>query len=130
MCLVYKFGCCFMNGVDRECPQQSVNMVVVNHSQLSTIGGGVPANGSGLTMPIGPQQGQFRTGTSFPQQQPYITNMPLSLQPAQQQQPAGGATAESASLSIPHSMTPDTRGQNEAPPSYPEAVFNSKHSCA
>ncbi|XP_052759932.1 uncharacterized protein LOC128202817 [Mya arenaria] len=44
MCLVYKFGCCFMNGVDRECPQQSVNMVVVNHSQLSTIGGGVPAN--------------------------------------------------------------------------------------
>ncbi|XP_052761190.1 uncharacterized protein LOC128203710 [Mya arenaria] len=130
MCLVYKFGCCFMNGVDRECPQQSVNMMVVNHSQLNTIGGGVPANGSGLTMPIGPQQGQFRTGTSFPQQQPYITNMPLSLQPAQQQQPAGGATAESASLSIPHSITPDTSGQNEAPPSYPEAVFNSKHSSA
>ncbi|WAR13779.1 hypothetical protein MAR_003884 [Mya arenaria] len=133
ICLVYMYGCCFMDGVDRECSHQSVDMMVVNHPQLSKIGGGVPVNGSGLTMPIGPQQGQIRTTTSFPQQQqPHHSNMPLSLQPAPQQQAAGGVTADSASLSIPHSMPmlePDARSQNEAPPSYPEAVLNDKHSC-
>ncbi|XP_052761164.1 uncharacterized protein LOC128203683 [Mya arenaria] len=132
ICLVYMYGCCFMNGVDRECSQQSFDMMDAKHSQLSTIGGGVPVNGSGLTMPIGPQQGQIRTTTSFPQPQPHLSNMPLSLQPAPQQQAAGGVTAYSASLSIPNSMPmlePDANSQNEAPPSYPEAVLNDKHSC-
>ncbi|XP_052819397.1 uncharacterized protein LOC128245311 [Mya arenaria] len=42
ICLVYKYGCCFMDGVDRECRQQSVDVMDENNSQLSTKGEGVP----------------------------------------------------------------------------------------
>ncbi|XP_052790669.1 uncharacterized protein LOC128224726 isoform X2 [Mya arenaria] len=43
--LVYKYGCCFMNEVDRDHSQQSVETAVVMNKEISTIGGGLPVNG-------------------------------------------------------------------------------------
>ncbi|WAR31862.1 hypothetical protein MAR_034404, partial [Mya arenaria] len=42
--LVYKYGCCFMNEVDRDHSQQSVETAVVMNKEISTIGGGLPVN--------------------------------------------------------------------------------------
>ncbi|XP_052759934.1 uncharacterized protein LOC128202820 [Mya arenaria] len=88
MCIVYRYGCCYMNGIDKELQHQSLETAVVINQQLTTIGGPLPENVSRPTAP--PTGHQFGPGPSFPQNHPYLA-YPYTM-PVQQHQNAGVTT--------------------------------------
>ncbi|XP_052789496.1 uncharacterized protein LOC128223980 isoform X2 [Mya arenaria] len=123
LCLVYKYGCCFMNEVDKEHSQQSVETVVVMNQQISTIGGGIPVNGVQFTnAAVGAQQPFTNPGMQYPQYQPYPAGPHYMATPLPQ---AVGVTTDSVGVSFPPTMA-EPVGQASSPPPYAEADPNEK----
>ncbi|XP_052789546.1 uncharacterized protein LOC128224007 isoform X2 [Mya arenaria] len=118
-CLVYKYGCCFMNEIDKDNSQQGVETAVVMNQQISTIGSGIPVNGVQFTnAAMGAQQPFTSPGIQYPQYQPYPAGPFYMAAPFPQ---AVGVTTDSVGVSFPQTMA-DAGG----PPPYAEADPNEK----
>ncbi|XP_052789543.1 uncharacterized protein LOC128224005 [Mya arenaria] len=69
-CLVYKYGCCFMNEVYKNCSQQNIETAVVISQHISARGG-LPVNGVQFTNArVDAQQPFTSTGVQYLQYQP------------------------------------------------------------
>ncbi|XP_052788408.1 uncharacterized protein LOC128223160 [Mya arenaria] len=124
-CLVYKYGCCFMNKVDRDRSQQRVGMADLINPHISTNGGGLPVNGFPFgNATVDAQQTTLNSSKlmQLPQYQPYTTGpYDMSAPPHQ----ASGVITDSMGSSIPSSMEAMS-GQSVSPPPYTEANPNVK----
>ncbi|WAR31860.1 hypothetical protein MAR_034402 [Mya arenaria] len=99
VCLVYKYGCCFMHEIDRYHSEQGVETAVVMNQQITTVGGGLPGNFTNAA--VGAQQTYTNPGVQYSKYQPYPG---VSVQ----------------------STLAGTSGQSVSPPPYSEATPNVK----
>ncbi|XP_052790940.1 uncharacterized protein LOC128224892 isoform X1 [Mya arenaria] len=112
-CISYKYGCCFMDMVDRNHSQQNVEAAVVMNQQISTSGG--QANDSQFTnVPMDAQHTASSGGIRYSQCQSYLAGHDYMAAPHQQ---CIGVTADSEGPSFQPTMTM-TSGQFVSPPPY------------
>ncbi|XP_052790664.1 uncharacterized protein LOC128224724 isoform X2 [Mya arenaria] len=123
VCLVYKYGCCFMHEIDRYHSEQGVETAVVMNQHITIVERGLPGNGLQFTnATVGAQQTFTNPGMQYSKYQPYPAGPYYLAAPSHQ---AVGLATDMVGVSVQSTLA-GTSGQPISPPPYTEATPNVK----